>query len=106
VVERARALQFRSLTHLGAGPRVRDLTRAERGRALLRRFEVFIARHIGLDEQDLTALTRRVRDLDVEGDLEPPTSRFFGLFALRSRTFARRFQFLYGLRERQVPRFA
>ena len=106
VVERARALQFRSLAHLGARPGVRDLARAERGGTLLGRFEVFIGRRVGLHEQDVAALTGRVRDLDVERDLNPPTGRFFGLFACRPRAFARRFQFFRGLRERRVAGFA
>jgi hypothetical protein len=47
-----------------------------------------------------------VRDLDVEGDLKPPTGRFFGLLACRPRAFARRFQFFCGLGEWRVPGFA
>jgi hypothetical protein len=79
----------------------------ERDRSsFLGRFEVFIGRRVGLHKEDVAALTRRVGDLDVEGDLESPTSGFFGFFACRPRASARRFQFFCGLRERQVPGFA
>ena len=106
MVERAGALQGGSLALLGARPRVRDLPGAEVGSAALSRFEVFIARPVGLHEHDVAALAGGVRDLDVERDLDRPPGRFRGLFAFRPRAFARRFQFFGRLWERQAPGFA